>query len=385
MRIRDFRRQFIYHSPSYPGYTSWCGLWAMPDGDLMCSFTQATGPFAGRPKAPMDVRNTLSWPPGFDAAPDEKLEAYDMTGLTLENVHLRSRDLGLTWEIAGTDAFRSCMNGVTGEAEVAGRDGTLLRGVLGPYLPYDDVPRTGYLERSSDGGRAWEFAGLFYARDGYRFWPKRLRYLADGRLLAGGGLMRIPDSADAGAGWFREITPVLIASEDDGRTWGEPLDVLGDINAQAKQGITEEFDWAELPDGDLLCIHRADGAPAGMQRQQSRLRKDANTWRTTSVDPAPFPHSGHPELVATRAGVVLHVATTGISATDDGGSTWQHLVADDGLDALRQEPATPYYPKAVELPTGEILVIGHVGGDNGYGHVDQSILGVRFFLEMGAS
>ncbi len=32
------------YSPQTPGVTCWVGAWIMPDGDLMTSFTQATGP-----------------------------------------------------------------------------------------------------------------------------------------------------------------------------------------------------------------------------------------------------------------------------------------------------------------------------------------------------
>ena len=37
-------RQTIYRSPSRPAFTSWVGAWLMPDGSVMTSFTQATGP-----------------------------------------------------------------------------------------------------------------------------------------------------------------------------------------------------------------------------------------------------------------------------------------------------------------------------------------------------
>lgn len=30
MQIRDLERLFIYHSPQYPGFSNWCGLWTMP-------------------------------------------------------------------------------------------------------------------------------------------------------------------------------------------------------------------------------------------------------------------------------------------------------------------------------------------------------------------
>ena len=48
----EHQRQTIYHSPQTPGFTSWVGAWTMPDGSLMISFTQATGPVEGRPQAP---------------------------------------------------------------------------------------------------------------------------------------------------------------------------------------------------------------------------------------------------------------------------------------------------------------------------------------------
>src|SRR5207248_2757892 len=91
----DHQRQTIYHSPQKPGFTSWVGAWIMPDGSLMCSFTEATGPVS-RPQAPQDVRQKLTWPP--QGAP-----GYDMTGLDLKNVHLRSKDGGKTWTWVSAD------------------------------------------------------------------------------------------------------------------------------------------------------------------------------------------------------------------------------------------------------------------------------------------
>src|SRR4051794_4842107 len=87
----EHRRQTVYQSPQKPGFTSWVGVWTMPGGDLMVSFTQATGPAKGRPRAPKDVQQKLNWPPA--GLPD-----YDMTGLELRNVHLRSSDAGKTWK-----------------------------------------------------------------------------------------------------------------------------------------------------------------------------------------------------------------------------------------------------------------------------------------------
>jgi hypothetical protein len=58
----EHTRQTIFRPAEKPGFTSWVGAWTMPDGDLMVSFTQATGPLEGRPRAPKDVQTKLAWP-----------------------------------------------------------------------------------------------------------------------------------------------------------------------------------------------------------------------------------------------------------------------------------------------------------------------------------
>lgn len=379
MEATHLHRTFIYHSPQYPGFTSWCGLWTMRDDSVMCCFTQATGPFAGRPQAPVAVRRRLVWPPL--SAQGEPLEAYDMTGLDLANVHLRSRDGGRTWEHVASDHFVTCMNGITGEAQECLPGGQVLRGVWGPYLPYDDDgPDDGYMQRSTDGCRTWGPPEAIGQHPGHRFWPKRIRVLADGRALTGGGLFPVDLARDTRTDWSAGAEPALFVTPDDGRTWSGPVRLVPDPQVRQDLGLTEEFDWAELPDGDLLVVLRADHAPGGPRRLQTRLTRRGDSWVAGPVTRAPFPHSGHPELLATRAGVVLHVATSGISWTVDAGASWQALALEDGLRQLRNEPATGYYPKAVQLADGQVLVVGHVGGDNGYGMVDQAIVGVQFRL-----
>jgi hypothetical protein len=381
MHIRDLERTHVYHSPQYPGYTCWCGLSNMPDDSLMCSFTQAAGPFKGRPKAPEEVRRALDWPPEMSELEFQRTgDEYDMTGLDLCNMHLRSEDRGRSWQFVSADPFRTCMNGITGEAETALSDGTLLRGVWGMYLPYDEAPRNGYLQRSADGARTWGEPETIFDDDDYLYWPKRIRELSDGRVLVGGGLIRRRAEHASRRGWFKDITMALFVSGDNGRSWSGPIDTVPQAQKNEDLGLSEEFDWAELDNGDLLLVMRADGHPDGPHRMQTRLVRRGSTWETSAVEEAPFPHSGHPEMLATREGVILHVATTGISWTTDEGGTWRDLELDDGLQEIRGEPAVGYYPKSVQMADGEVFIVGHVGGDDGYGCVDQSIVAVRFFL-----
>ena len=360
---KDHSRKTIYHSPQTPGFTCWVGCWIMPDKSIMVCFTQATGPVAGRPRGPKEVLRKLDWPPA--GRPD-----YDMTGLDMHNVHIRSTDGGKTWEKVSADPFKSCMNGITGQPELALPDGTVLRAVWGHYLPYDpDVPRTGYLQRSSDGTKTWGRPETFLDPKKYSAWPKRLRLLKDGRLVLLGGFASVPADSEARHGYSRLMKPLLMVSPDAAKTWSIPIDVVPEEHRKNWGG--EEFDAAELPKGDLLTVFRRPNPQGrGEVRWQGVLKKQGDTWVPTTVGPAPFPHSGMPELLATREGAVLHIATSGVHYTLNAGQTWRRL----------DIPGSKYYPRSLQTEDGRIYVFGHVGSDNAYGSVDQSIVMDTFHL-----
>ncbi len=106
-------------------------------------------------------------------------------------------------------------------------------------------------------------------------------------------------------------------------------------------------------------------------RWQGLMVKDGNTWKPKWAGPAPFPHSGLPDLLVTREGVVLHVTEPGVHWTADAGQTWHNL----GL------PRMAYYPKSLQLTDGRIIVFGHLGSDDPYG-VDQAIVMDSFRLKV---
>jgi hypothetical protein len=360
----EHQRQTIYHSPQSPGYTCWVGAWMMPDGGAMVSFTQATGRVEGRPQAPQDVQKKLNWPPAGHPA-------YDMTGLELRNVHLRSKDSGKSWEQVSADPFQSCMNGVFGEAETALPDGTIVRGVCGYYLPYNpELPKTGYLERSTDSSKSWGKPEIPLSPDKYSTYLKRIRVLRDGRIIVTGGVAHVPANSLNRAEYSKHFEPLLIVSSDQGKTWSEPIPVVP--AEYRKNWGGEEFDVAELPNGDLLCVFRRMVAEKKREeRWQGVLKKSGESWTPGDVAPAPFPHSGHPDLIATQEGPVLHLATSGIHCTIDAGKTWQKL----------DVPGTAYYPRSIQAPDGRIFVFAHVGSDDPYGTVDQSIVMDSFRLK----
>jgi hypothetical protein len=100
------------------------------------------------------------------------------------------------------------------------------------------------------------------------------------------------------------------------------------------------------------------------------LKKSGDTWVPGEVGPSPLPHSGHPELLATREGPILHLATGGVHWTTDAGKTWNRLKA----------PGTASDSRGVQAADGRFFVFGHVGGDDAYGKVDQSIVVDSFRL-----
>ena len=158
---------------------------------------------------------------------------------------------------------------------------------------------------------------------------------------------------------------MMVVSSDKGKTWKGPIP---GVPKEQSHGWTEEFDVAELANGDLLAVFRREN---DTKRWQGVLKKSDDTWVAGKVGPSVLPHSGQPELLATREGPILHVATSGIHWSGDAGKSWNPL----------KVPGSAYYPRSVQMADGGIFVFGHVGGDDAYGKVDQSIVMDSFRLK----
>ncbi len=380
-----FSRKTIYHSPQTPGYTCWVGAWVMPDGNLMVAFDQATGPLEGRPRAPKEIRDANRW---LETEPQR-----DFTGLALANVYLRSTDRGMTWDKVGEASFSGPIDRpVYSQSHFGLADGAILRAVDGSQLPTTPgLPRRVYFQRSTDLGKTWgepeippepmrpvEFLGDY--GDGFG----RIRRLRDGRLIALGTVIRdIILRRGFGEAPGKNL-PLMLVSGDEGKTWNSQI-LLSEENREP--GAWNEWDAAELPSGDLLCVVRRTD-PKNRSRQvrwQGLLKKQGETWVLERYEPSALEHSGHPELLATREGVVLHMATEGIHWTADAGATWKPVIFPD-LHAAFRPPTAPeslrtrYYPKSVQADDGTIYVFGHNGWDNAYGERDQSIVMDQFRL-----
>jgi hypothetical protein len=225
------------------------------------------------------------------------------------------------------------------------------------------------LQRSADGGKTWGKPQVLLDPAKFMYQFSRIRRLGDGRLMATGQVW--PVLAGTPHSEIDKVRAELLAmiSADSGKTW-ERVEVLG---PEFRDVVWDEWDFAELPGGggDLLCVfRRGDPKKRGREvRWQGILKKSGRGWSLTKFAPSTLPHSGHPELLATREGIVLYFATTGVEWTDDAGANWHRLEA----PAFGGWIQDALLPRSLQLADGTIYVFGHNGWDNRYGEFDQSI------------
>jgi hypothetical protein len=122
--------------------------------------------------------------------------------------------------------------------------------------------------------------------------------------------------------------------------------------------------FVEFDDGSLLFLFRIENYPNPKDdskyhpgnRRVCLATKKRGHWVAGPIRETALPHGGHAELLRTKEGVVLYVNEAGHWASLDRGESWQKL-------DVSQQRFPLYYPQAVQLDDGRILVAGHVGED----------------------
>jgi hypothetical protein len=348
VQVTEYRKRVIYHSPQIPGYTSWCTLWRdEPSGDLHVAFEQVTGPVknvAGRKNVTAILTST------------DEARTWKLTREVAARPTKPSAD-GDIYAAPVSTAF--CGHGL-----VSLPDRTLVTGLWG--VGKGD---TGFVQRSTDGGESW--SGPIYLADSAKYltWPTVIHRLRDGRLILMAGVVELQKDRSPRSG---DMVKGMFESRDEGKTWSKPIWIM-----PKKDGVCEESDFVELDSGDLLFIHRTEHYDAAGKyidsvRTQSIVKRVGDGWEPGVVTAVPMPHSGFPELLKTREGIILHVGTDGIWFTPADLSTWTRLPIE----------GAGYYPRAMQLKDGRILVVGHVGSDDVYGKVDQAIVEQTFRLRV---
>ena len=343
----------IYHSPETPGYTAWVGLWQIPDGRIRCGFLQLTGPKG----------NIQSHTPNMESV-----------------------DGGETWKMLPLPPtfFES------GRGMAVLSDGTLVR-------PVQISPSVGYVQRSEDGGKSWsEPIYLLPLETHYVGGATLLHPLRDGRVVAFTGAWKRDDVAVGGVLMPYQHSrqrKMMFISLDKGLTWGEPIELMS-----LEDGVCDESDFCELPNGDLFWVHRCEIYPAKLteippgaarmglvptdpwynfysDRKQSITRKSGDTFIPEKPELMKgVPHSGYPMILYTQEGIILNFQREAIYWTVDLGKHWEKL--NINISAIT------WYPKALQLADGKIICVSHVGLDDEYGTVDQSIFQQTFRLKV---
>jgi len=369
----QYARKTIYHSVQKPGYTCWLGAWQMPDYSLMITFKEVTGPAQGRPRAKVE------WQEAFGLMKVDP--ARDFTGLLMADMYLRSTNGGSNWSVVAAAAYAGPSTGYAwGGSHCPLPDGAILRAVDGSAVPGMNLPRRVFFQRSQDLGRTWGQPEVppepsrpvtNYLGD-FGDCVTRIRRMQDGRLVATGVKRYDPDPAKRMIG-----EPVVMFSDREGRNW-KPLRI--ELKPEQRgPSVWDEWDSTELRDGNFLCVFRR-GDPKTKNSRETRwqglLQKKSDSWAIEQYHAAPFQHSGHPELLATREGPVLHIATDGIYWTENTGVSWYRL----SFKGLNQPYRSCYYPRSFQLADGKIYVFSHQGSDDPYGKSDQAIIMDTFRL-----
>lgn len=332
-QVLDYRAKQIYHSPETPGYTAWTGLWKLPNGTIQCDFVQATGPLSNP---------TFTYPV------------------------LQSTDSGQTWTRTLTDVPSGWTRGMAllPNGTMVRPDATGLHFDATGHLNYPNNNFMG-VQRSTDGGVTWSSSiNLVSPGDYQNCLPLVIKPLSDGRLVAMAGLTASSVPADKVS---QNMAKAMFVSSDQGQTWGEPIPLM-----TLAQGICEESDFVELPNGDLFFMHRlqhydANGKYLSQDRRQSTVKKVGDTFVPQTPTTPPWSGQGFPCELLTREGILLDMDLFGSHWSDDLGQTWHNLKVDG------QQLKTYYYPQAVQAADGTIVVTSHVRWDDAYGTIDESI------------
>ena len=330
-----------------------------PDGELHAGDRTGRRPAAGTART---CSSKLTWPPAGQPG-------YDMTGLDLRNVHLRSTDAGKTWKQVSADALQV----VHERGHRRGADGTGRRHrparrvrVLSA-LRSRTCRRPAILQRSTDGTKTWGKPEVLLDPAKYSTWPRRIRVLRDGRLvvLAGRGAALRP-AARRAQEFSKVVEPTAGRLVRPGPAPGKGRSPR--FSAEQRGGWTEEFDVAELANGDLLCVFRR---ASDAKRWQGMLKKSGRHLDRPEGRPV-GPAAQRP------AGTARHARRADSARRDQRHSLDQRRRARPGTSSTC--PARPTIPAPCRPTDGRIFVFGHVGGDDAYGKVDQSIVMDSFRL-----
>jgi len=376
VRAVDFESRNVYQSDRPPGYTSWVSFFPGERGQWYLTCEEVTRPDKPLPQCTRQQWFEMSLPTG-----------YDKSQYLMEMVILESTDDMKTWDVISREPCRS--QHTAGQfATARTRDGRFLRFVWSRYSLDPTLKPNENFFTSDDDGKTWKKETPFHDEH-FVSHPHRLRMLADGTFV-----LAVPLKPTWGTGTDRpvrsctnlnalsEMQMTLWFSYDQGRTWKGPLPIFGGQTVS-------ETDFAELPEGHLLCINNSIFASPGRQF----VYRDGRTWTpgpleraTGVVTPSnPLPEGADrrtfsyvPETVClTEEGILVGCMRSGnYQWSDDYGLTWHPL------EGAPYNPPEAYQPWIHYLGNGRVACAGQFGFDEALGQRQQYVVLHSFRIEV---
>jgi polygalacturonase len=331
----------IYHSSQTPGYTSWVGLWSLPNGTIQTNFIEAKGCCA--------QNATISFP-------------------------LLTFHGGWNWTVATAPVGYSRGMAILQDKRSMVR-AALSSGAdkvhFGPAGHFAD-PHNNFVgvQFSQDLGLTWSPPTPIV--DNPSQWqnclPLKFHGLRDGRVVAMAGMTLANVSAVMALANMQKFMFVGALSHA-GLSWSEPIPLM-----TIEDGVCEESDFVELPSGDLYFMHRVQhydskGKYVSQDYRQSLVLRQGTKFAPQPPTKPPFANQGFPCELLTRDGkVLLDLNLFGSHYSLDYGASWHDLMLPSG-----KQVRTHYYPQAAQATDGTIVITSHDKGDDEYRSFDESI------------
>lgn len=263
---------------------------------------------------------------------------------------VRSQDEGETWSIPEL-MFSEPGFGCSGRGLEQLSDGRIIVPVLlvgeifrtseGVRRPKDSMRAKVYALSSTDGGESWSKPLQIGPMDGWS-WQNtygRVRELPDGRVFIPSGGQKNGEEP-----WYSGY----FVSHDGGRTFPDRVEVAN--------GLADEIDLTPLPDGRWLAMVRDLRPPHYLHSAYSE--DEGRTW-STPVNSGVLGHC--PSFLALPSGTILlahrqvdpkRTAGCALSASTDGGASWEHI---SDIYVAPNDTWDCSYPSMVLLEDGRVF------------------------------
>ena len=217
----------------------------------------------------------------------------------------------------------------------------ILRSSEGQRRAKDSMKAKVYVLSSEDEGNSWSESTQVGPMEGWHWQNQygRVRELPDGRIFVPGGGQKSGEEA-----WYSGY----FASHDNGRTFPDFVEVA--------HGLADEIDLAPLPHGRWVAMVRDLRPPHYLHRAYSE--DEGRTW-SSLVSSGVLGHC--PSFLVLPSGTLLlghrqldRARTYGcaLSASRDGGATWEHV---RGIYVAPNGTLDCSYPSMVLLEDGRVF------------------------------